>query len=362
MAIKSLGIDIREANFGGAGKGRYTLELTKALIESAPQDLKIFLFTKKSNPTFPQTENLSQILIDGKGLFWHLKLRRYLARHPVDLFMAPSSFIYAAIAPKKQKVAIVVHDLIAFLHAKTHPFFPTLVERLTLRRAIKKSRFLICVSKNTAQDLAKLFPEAHRKDVLIVSPAVSSDVHRVESEKMSLPRYFLLALGTLIPRKNIQGLIEAFNLIEKDFPNLRLVIAGGGTWKSQKIFKNISPTLKKRSHFLGYVSQGELNELYSRAQMLVFPSFYEGFGIPPLEAMACACPVISSNTSSLPEVLGDAALQVNPHDINALSLAIKSILSDSALREDLIQKGLKQARTFSWKSSAQIILNYIALS
>lgn len=360
MAIKSLGIDIREANSGGTGKGRYALELTKALIENAPKDLKILLFTKKPNPEFPHTDQVSQVVIDGKGLFWHFKLRRYLAHHPVDLFLATTSFIYAAIAPKKQKVTIVVHDLIAFLHARTHAWFPTLVERITLRRAIHKSSFLLCVSQNTAHDCAGIFPEAHRKDVLIVPPGVSADIHGVQSEKMNLPRQFLLAVGTLIPRKNIQGLIQAFASIEKDFPGLNLVIAGAKGWSSQKIFKNITPTLAKRIHFLGHVSQAELNELYSRAQMLVFPSFYEGFGIPPIEAMACACPVIASNCSSLPEVLGDAGLQVNPHDTNELSLAIKRMLSEPTLREELISKGLKRARHFSWENSARILLDHVA--
>ena len=143
MATKSLGIDIREANESGAGKGRYTLEITKALIENAPDDVQFFLFTKKPNPLFPHSDRVSQIVINGKSIWWHLRLRKFLSRHPVSLFLAPTSFIYAALAPAKQKIAIVVHDLIAFLHSKTHAKIPTFIERLTLRRAIHKSRFIV---------------------------------------------------------------------------------------------------------------------------------------------------------------------------------------------------------------------------
>lgn len=355
MAIKSLGIDIREANEGGAGKGRYTLELTKALIENAPKDLKILLFTKKPNPAFPHTDQVSQVVIDGKGLFWHLKLRRYLIRHPVDLFLASTSFIYAALAPKKQKVAIVIHDLIAFLHAKTHAWFPTLIERITLRKAIHKSQFLVCVSQNTAHDLAGLFPEAHQKTVLIAPPAVAEEIMKVDSERMDLPRRFILGVGTLIPRKNFKLLFEAFAQLAPTQPDLHVVIAGAPAWKTSQTMKAVPEALKNRIHFFGYVSKDQLNELYSRALMLVFPSLYEGFGIPPLEAMACCCPVIASNASSLPEVVGDAGILVDPKNPAALAEAITALLVPEN-QMAFQKKGLLRARHFSWKASAQLIL------
>ncbi|MEK9159874.1 MAG: glycosyltransferase family 1 protein [Patescibacteria group bacterium] len=358
MATKSLGIDIREANENGAGKGRYTLEITKAILENAPKDLHIYLFTKKPNPAFPHTDQVSQIVIDGKGIWWHLRLRRYLRHHPVSLFLAPTSFIFAALAPASQKVAIVVHDLIAFLHSSTHAKIPTFIERLTLRRAVRKSRFIVCVSQNTAHDLAALFPEAHKKTVLIASPAVSPEVHKVDSEKMDLPASYLLGVGTLSPRKNFKLLFEAFTLLADENPHLHVVIAGGAGWQTSQIYKAVPAALKHRIHFLGYVSVDQLNELYSRAEMLIFPSLYEGFGIPPLEAMACCCPVITSNAASLPEVVGDAALQVDPQSPQALAEAITELLKPQVAM--LYQKrGLNRARHFSWQSSAQLILNHL---
>ncbi len=358
MAIKSLGIDIREANENGAGKGRYTLEITKALIENAPEDMEFYLFSKKPNPIFNNLPRVTQVVIEGKGLLWHFQLRRFLRRHPVDLFIAPTSFIYPAIAPVRQKTAIVVHDLIAFLHNKDHAWFPTLVERFTLKRAIHKSRFLICVSQNTAQDLAHLFPEAHKKTVVFAPPAVADEVRKVESEKMHLPERYLLGVGTLSPRKNFKLLFEAFTLLAPSHPDLHVVVAGGEGWKTSQIYKAVPANLKSRIHFLGYVSLDQLNELYSRAEMLVFPSTYEGFGIPPLEAMACCCPVITSSAASLPEVVGDAALQVDPQNPEALAEAIEEALKP-LVRMALQKKGLERVRYFSWHASAQQILNQV---
>lgn len=356
MAIKSLGIDIREANENGAGKGRYTHEITKALIEAAPKDLQFYLFTKKPNASFANLAHVTQVVIEGKGIRWHLHLRRFLRHHPVDLFLAPTSFIYAAIAPRSQKVAIVVHDLIAFLYSKTHAWFPTLVERLTLKRSIRKSRFIVCVSQNTAKDLADLFPEAHKKTVVIAPPAVSEEVHKINTEKMDLPDRFLLGVGTLSPRKNFKLLFEAFTLLDQ--PDLHIVIAGGEGWQTSQVYKAVPAALKKRIHFLGHVSMEQLNELYSRAEMLVFPSLYEGFGIPPLEAMACLCPVITSNVASLPEVVEDAAIQVDPQNPEALAAAIEAMLKPQT-RIAYQKLGQERVREFSWKSSAIQILRQL---
>lgn len=356
MAIKTIGIDIRDALEGGAGKSRYVLELTRALIKRAPKDFQFHLFTKNPNPHFPSTAHVHQIIISGRGLSWHLALRNYLRHHPVDFFLAPTSFIFPALALKGQKVAIVVHDLIAFLHSKAHAWFPTVVERLTLRKALRKASMVICVSEHTAKDLARLFPEAHKKPVLIAPPAVSKTVRFVNSQKMDLPAEFLLGVGTLSPRKNFGLLFDALPLLLPKHPNLHIVIAGGEGWQTSGIYKKIPYHLRERIRFLGHVSADELNELYSRAAMLVFPSLYEGFGIPPLEAMACGCPVIVSHSASLPEVVGDAALQVDPKNPKALADAVELLLGPK-VRDNYIKRGYKRIQHFSWDESAERILS-----
>lgn len=357
MPTKTIGIDIREASEKGAGKGRYTLNLVKALIQTAPEQ-SFVLFTKTPNPHFQTTEQVKQLVIKGKGLMWHWNLRKHLLKAPVDLFLAPTSTIYPALAPKTQKTAVVVHDLITFLHAKSHPLFPTLVERLTLPRALKKAQLLLPVSENTLRDLHKLFPFTKAKPAIIASPAVPEDIHAVDTQKLDLPKKFLLAVGTLLPRKNLTLLFKVLELLSAKHPDLHLIIVGGRSAKSAPTFKALQvlpPSVQARIQFLGSVSGEQLCELYSRAVVFCFPSLYEGFGIPPLEAMACACPVIASTSSSIPEVVGDAALLASPFKPEEWAEAVEHLM-DPLVANRYQHKGLARVKDFSWQATANKIL------
>lgn len=355
MATKSIGIDIREVSEKHAGKSRYCEEIAKAMIKSAPKDTQFFLFTKKKTKALPGS---NQIQIPGRGIIWHFNLRRHLKKNPVDFFLSPTSYIYPSIAPRSQKLAIVIHDLIAFLHPKNNHWLPTIIEKFTLKKAIKNSDFLITVSENTKKDLFKFkrFAAcAKDKNIIIAGPAASPEMKRTASHKLNLPKNFLLAVGTLQPRKNFKAIFQAFSGLAKENPDLHLCVVGGKGWKISKIFKAIPQEFTKRIHFLGYMPYSDLPELYSRAKMLVFPSLYEGFGIPPLEAMSCGCPVVTSSTSSLPEVVGDAALQIPPENADALTQAIASMLIPEKA-ENYAKRGLTQAKKFSWEKSSEAIL------
>lgn len=355
MATKSIGIDIREAHDKGAGKGRYAKEITKALIEEAPQEVEFVLLTNTPNKSFENSDRVKQVVISGRGLKWQFKLRKYLKIHPVDWFISPTSYIYPAIAPTNQKTAVVVHDLIAFLYAKYNKLFATIVERLTLGRALRKSSLIITVSEHTWKDLVKKKPQAKGKHHVVAYNAVSRELHKVNTNKLNLPEKFLLAVGTLQPRKNFKAIFEAFRRLAVKDETLELCIIGGKGWKASSIYKSVPEGLKERVHFLGYIRNEELMEAYSKAEALVFPSFYEGFGLPPLEAMACECPVVTSNVSSLPEVVGDAAFMVDPNDDEALAEAIAEITKPE-LKKEAIKLGLERAKHFSWQESARRIL------
>lgn len=354
MAIKSIGIDIREASEKGAGKGRYTLDLVRALIQSAPKT-HFTLYTKSPNPHFPNNEQVRQVCIPGKALFWHWNLKKHLLNESVDWFLAPTSFVYPAIAPKEQKIALLVHDLIAFLHSKSHPWFPTLVERLTLPRALKKARLILTVSENTKKDLHKLFPFSALKKTILVPPALPTDIGYVTTQKLDLPNLFILAVGTLLPRKNIALLFEVLEELSEKHPNLHLCIAGGKTEKSHEILASLPAELKDRVHFFGHVNSEQLCELYSRARVFCFPSLYEGFGIPPLEAMACGCPVVASTASSVPEVVGDSAVLADPTQAKEWAEAVDHLLDLSTAKR--YQKlGIARVKEFSWEKSAKALL------
>lgn len=357
MPTKTIGVDIREASEKGAGKGRYTLNLVKALIAAAPQQ-DFVLFTKTPNPHFQTTEHVKQLCIKGKGLMWHWNLRRHLLKAPVEWFIAPTSTIYPALAPKSQKVAVVIHDLITFLHAKSHPLFPTLVERLTLPRALKKTSLLLPVSENSLRDVHKLFPFTKTKAAVIASPAVPEDIHAVDTQKIDLPQKFILSVGTLLPRKNIPLLFKTLELLSGKHPDLHLVVVGGRAAKSAStlnVVQTLPQPIQDRIHFLGSVSGEQLCELYSRALVFCFPSLYEGFGIPPLEAMACACPVIASRSSSIPEVVGDAAVLASPFKPEEWAEAVEHLM-DPLVANRYQHKGLARVKEFSWERTAKAIL------
>jgi glycosyltransferase involved in cell wall biosynthesis len=169
-----------------------------------------------------------------------------------------------------------------------------------------------------------------------------------------LLRPFVFSVGTIQPRKNYGRLIEAVALLRQKGYELDLVIAGGHGWLEDPIHQTVHDTqMQDHVHFIGFATEADLPALYSAAVCLAFPSLYEGFGLPVLEAMACGTPVVTSNLSSLPEVAGDAALMVDPYDSEAIAVAIQYVLDDSTLRNQLIEKGYERVGRFSWGESAR---------
>jgi len=174
--------------------------------------------------------------------------------------------------------------------------------------------------------------------------------------RYALDGSFLLAVGTVQPRKNYIRLVEAFRQLDR--ANLTLVIAGGRGWLDDPLYERIAALgLENRVRMLGFVPDKDLPALYSAARVFAFPSLYEGFGLPILEAMACGTPVVTSRASSMPEVAGDAALLVDPLDTDALAEALASALDDELLRSSLIEKGLERATVFTWEAAAHKLVD-----
>lgn len=235
--------------------------------------------------------------------------------------------------------------------------------------AIDERMVCLSISESTKRDL--LDHKSIEPDLVHVTPlAASSKFHpctdnRLRSEvrrKLSIPPgAYILSLSTLEPRKNIVSVIRAFDeLIDRyGFPDLNLVLAGTKGWNYHDIFEHLhmKPETAKRVVVTGFVDDEDLSPLYSEASMFVYPSNYEGFGLPPLEAMQCGIPVITSNTSSLPEVMGSAGILVGPSDISAIAEAMRKIYTDSELAADLSRRSLKQAASFSWDSCTKLTID-----
>jgi len=360
-----IAIDIRTAGGEKAGKGWYTFHIVQNLLQLDSEN-EYILYAKEGIAGFQQFKNAKVKLIQGRGLFWHKKIIRDVKREEVDVFFAPSSYITPALLPYSIKTIVTVHDLVAFLFPNRHNKKAVILEKLFLKRALKKADQVITVSNNTKKDIFKKFKyEKDKMDTVYCS--ASDDFKPIEKSSLSpfvaktnLPQNFFLAVGTLEPRKNYPGLIKAFAKFGEKFPNYHLIIVGKEGWEFRPIYEEIRENhLSKKVHILGYLSGKSLIGLYNLAKALIFPSLYEGFGIPPLEAMKCGCPVIASYSSSIPEVVGDSALLINPEKPMEIASAMLKLASSEELCEKLRNKGLQQSRKFSWEKSAQKLLQII---
>lgn len=256
---------------------------------------------------------------------------------------------------------VVIHDLAFLLHGeylkeRDRDYFRRLVPR-SIRRADR----VVAPSSSVRAELVEYF-DVPEDEVTVISPAVDTMRFRPRSEHevrgvaqtYGLDTPYILYTGTLEPRKNIVGLLNAYEALP---PALRerfqLVLAGGKGWLDAPIRQRLEELAGLPIVTTGYVPDADLPAIYSGADLFVYPSFYEGFGMPPLEAMACGVPVITGDSSSLPEVVGDAAIKVAPADTNALSEAMELALGDTALAGRMREQGLRQAQRFTWAGSAQ---------
>jgi len=231
---------------------------------------------------------------------------------------------------------------------------------------------VVAVSNYTADDIIYSFPDLKNK-LHVITPGVGEEFKQPPTDgavtelrlKYRLPPKFILSLGTIEPRKNYGLLLKAYQLIlnrQSDYP-FDLVIAGGWGWRYnslQQIFRHLPASTQARIHWLGYVAETDKPALYNQADLFVYPSFYEGFGIPPLEAMAAGLPVLVSHTSSLAEVVGEAGLLLSPYQPQLWATMIHDLTTNPGLTKDFIIKGRQRAEQFTWEKSAQAYYDLFA--
>jgi glycosyltransferase involved in cell wall biosynthesis len=256
---------------------------------------------------------------------------------------------------------VIIHDLGFVFHGQyLNDDARAYYERL-VPRSIRKADRVVAVSSSVRGEIVEQFgvPE---KDIAVISPAVDrarfnprgkQEIELV-AERYGLRSPYILYTGTLEPRKNIVGLLDAYAALPAQLrERFQLVLAGGKGWLDAQIEQRLQELAALDIVTTGYVPDADLPAIYSGAELFVYPSFYEGFGMPPLEAMACGVPVITSNSSSLPEVVGDAAVTLDPTDTQALSEAIELVLGDAERASEMRKRGLDQAGLFTWATSAE---------
>lgn len=279
-------------------------------------------------------------------------------RERLDLLHAPV-YVGPLLAPCP--VVVTIHDLSFYLYPELFRPRNRIYLQTFARRTAERSAGIIAVSGSTRSDIVRILGVPGRK-VTVIPNGVGEEMRPIDDREQvealrrrySLAEHLILFLGTLEPRKNIATLLEAYAVLRRKQGFVhRLVVAGGKGWYYEEIYAMVERLgLEGEVIFPGYIPQSELALWYNAADLFVYPSLYEGFGIPPLEAMACGTPVIVSNTSSLPEVVGDAGVIVAPCDAQALAEAMLSVVSDRVHHRALRDAGLSRAGAFSWRNTA----------
>lgn len=336
------------------GTERYSIELLRALADiDPPEDIRVYLNAHRP-PTdirYPGTP----VLLPSRRLWTLRTLSREMRHSPPDVLFVPSHII----PPAHPKSVVTVHDIGYLVEPDAHPARRRLELEWTTRWNVHAAAGIIAVSESTRDDLVdRLHVDPARIEVINLgvgfkfTPADPDEVSAIRKE-LGIGNRVILAVGSMHPRKNLIRLIRAFEQLAADDPDLQLVLCGAPGWHADQILRraHASP-FHDRIRVVGYLPDGRLATLYSAAAVLAFPSLYEGFGLPALEAMACGTPVVAADRSSLPEIAGNAAVLVDPFDTESIAEGIRRVLVDSKLRVTLVERGFARAKLFTWERCA----------
>jgi glycosyltransferase involved in cell wall biosynthesis len=355
-----VGIDARLVYYSQAGIGQYILHLVEGLARVDQENEYVLLQSRKDDTIILEQGNFRRVPLWTPS---HHRFERYslnveLMRLGLDILHSPDF-----IPPHRPscRSVITVHDL-AFL------LYPHFLTKESARyyghidQAVRWTDHIIAVSESTKRDTMRHLGVPEDKITVVHEAAnpIFRPLHKAEARAQVLNRHgldapYVLFVSTIEPRKNVPTLVRAvWQLIECYKEPVHLVLAGGRGWLFEDAFAIVEELgLDQWVHFVGRVSSEDLLYLYNGAELLAHPAFYEGFGLPPLEAMACGLPVIVSNVASLPEVVGDAGLLVDPHDVDELTVSMWRVLRDDVLHHEMREKGLRQAKQFSWERAAR---------
>lgn len=360
--VLRIGVDARAAAEVPAGRGRFVRELLRSLAGLDARH-RYVLYARAAWDDAELDDRFRWQLVDAPDPWWNIRVG-LTAHRSSDVFFSTNSYLTAWFA--RAPTALNVFDMIAWEAPESAQKRAARIERLTLGRALRRAGHVFCNSEATRRDLLKRFEWASTRTSVVplaaddqfgkaMSKAARDDVLR----RLDLDRPFVLAAGTLEPRKNLGRLIDAFAALPDEVRHRHLLaLAGPRGWEDEEILAKAGRG-RDSVRVLGHVTDDELAALYGSCAAFCYPSLYEGFGLPVLEAMRAGAPVITSVLSSLPEVAGDAAEYVDPRDTDQITRAMERLLTDASRREELARQGRERAKIYSWSATATAILRQL---
>ncbi len=364
-----LAIDATALPPNPVGAGQYIIHLIRALPQVAG-DARFLVYAQphgRSLIALPESETLRFVVLPqmspARRLLWEqTAFPAMLRRSGADVLL---SLHYTMPLVKPLPQVVVFHDMTFFLFPHLHTFSKRHFFRWMIRQSARRADHILTVSESTRQDTLR-FSDAPPEKITAAPLGVTPDFHPIDDAaalegvraRYALPQRFVLFVGLLEPRKNLPALLRAFQKVAPACPDVQLVIVGRKGWMYEQALHLVTSLgLQGRVHFTGYVTQQDLPVVYNLAEVVAYPSLYEGFGLPVLEAMACGKPVVTSNRSAMPEIAGQAAVLVPPESPDALAQALARLLESPEERVRLSAAALRRAAQFTWQRTARLTLD-----
>lgn len=370
-----IGIDATIIRKENTGTGYYIINLINGLQKVDKVNQYYIFVDENAISDFINFKNSNIEIINKKfknrffRIFWQLFLLPLNLRK-LDIKVLHSTNYITPLFKLGVKTIVTIHDLTVIIFPGKHSVLKRLFYNIFIPFFIRKSDKIITVSSNSKNDIIKHFKGIGEKISVTYESYPEYFNNKIDEnecfrilKKYNIKKDFILFVGMIEPRKNIIAILKALIDLDKEI-NLDLVIVGKKGWH----YKDISAFMTNKSYglnndiiFTGYVPENEIKNIYQSAYIFVYPSIYEGFGLPPLQAMACGVPVITSNTSSLPEVVGEAAIKIDPNNLKELTNSIRQLATDSKLRNELVKKGLRQVKKFKLEEVAEKTLDIYSI-
>ena len=348
------------------GFGWYTFEIVKRLIEKHPEDEFVLFFDRPYDPKFIFGDNVTPVVLNPPArhpilfVYWfEFAVYKALKKYKADVFLSPDG--YLSLRSKVPQIA-VIHDINFEHYPKDIPFIARIYLRFFFPLFAKKATQIITVSNYSKQDICSSYSINEDKVTVAWNGAseefrpLTEDLKKFIREKYTKGKPYFLFVGALHPRKNVGRLLDAYSRYRSTVdPTHELVIVGEALWKNSGFNIELSNEVKNTVHFTGHLPLGELANLMGAASVFVYVPYFEGFGIPLVEAMKCGTPILSGKLTSLPEVVNEAAIYCDPFNVQDIFEKMDDISSNETLKNDLSIKGLERSKLFSWDESAEIV-------